>query len=110
MQIIALVYVSMSELALGKPDITYEWAEKNPEEFKKLLHGMGMNINIPWDTQRDIQHINRLKRVVVCDRFVGNERTDDEWVKSGYASQSAIDKSLGNALLVDLYRMKGEVE
>lgn len=110
MQIIALVYVSMSELALVKPDITYDWAESNPEEFKKMLFGVGMNINIPWDTQRDIQHINRFKKVVVCDRFVGNERTDDEWIKSGYASQSAVDKSLGNALLTELYAMKGEAE
>lgn len=110
MQISALVYVSMSELALEMPDITYDWVEKNPDEFRKILFDMGMDVNVPWDTQFNVQHTNRLGKKVVSDRFVGNERIDVEWVKSGYASRAAIDKSTGNKLLVELYALKGEVE
>jgi len=47
---------------------------------------------------------------VTCDRFVGNERTDKEWIESGYASREAKDKSSGSKLLTDIYRQKGMVE
>jgi hypothetical protein len=110
MQIAALIFVSMSELALVMPDITYDWVDNNPEEFNKILHDLGMNVNQPIDMQETIQHRNRFDKIVTCSRWVGNERTDKDWVNSGYASQAAIDKSKDNKLLNDLYRLRGAVE
>jgi hypothetical protein len=108
--IIALCIVSASEIALAKPGFTYEWVEKNPNEFKDLLHGFGMDLNQPIELQSEIQHKNRMHQIVVCDRWVGYERTDKEWIESGYASREAKDKASNNRLLNDLYRMKGYLE
>lgn len=111
MDIVALTYISMSELMKVKTDLTYEWIDKNPKEFKDILWDVGMDTrNYPFETQTDIQHRNRFNEVVRCDRFVGNERLDREWINSGYASQAAIDKSKHSKLLIDMYRLKGEAE
>lgn len=110
MQITALCYVSMSELAKVMPDITYDWIDDNKVSFYSILHDLGVNIKEPVDEQENIQHRNRFNEVVTCTRWVGNERTDTEWINSGYASRAAIDKSLNNKLVIDLYRKKGEVE
>lgn len=109
MEIAAICYVSMSELAHAKPDITYEWVTENNHEFLDLLQGLGMDTTMPIDRQEDVIHKNRLGKTVRCDRWVGLERVDKDWVKSGYASQAAIDKSKNNKILLDLYRQKGEV-
>ena len=110
LEIIALSYISFSELQKVDQTITPQWAENNTEEFNKTLYSLGMDTSIPYDWQRNIPHRNRFNEVVTCDRIVGNERTDKEWINSGYASQEAIDKSKHNKILVDLYRMKGLVE
>jgi len=109
MQIAALCYVSMSELAKAMPDITYEWIEQNNHKFLDLLEGLGMNTKQPIERQFTLQHKNRLGEVVICDRFVGLERTDKAWVESGYASREAIDKSKSNGILIDLYAQRGMV-
>lgn len=109
MEIAALMYISMSELQMAKPDITYQWIEENNHEFLDMLESLGMNTRVPFDRQENVIHTNRVGKVVQCDRWVGNERVDSNWVQSGYASRAAIDKAKGNKLLVDLYRQKGEV-
>lgn len=109
MEIAALMYISMSELAIAKPDITYQWIEENNHEFLDMLESLGMNTRVPIDRQVDVIHKNKVGKTVRCDRWVGNEKTNREWVTSGYASQAAIDKSKNNKILVDLYRQKGEV-
>ena len=105
--ITAICIISASEIAKVMPEFTYQWVEENPHAFQDLLHGLGMDITTRFETQSDIQHKNRFGEVVICDRYVGVERCDSAWVKSGYASQEAIDKSKGNKLLDDLYRKKG---
>lgn len=109
MQIAALCYISMSELALVKPDITYQWIEDNNHMFLDIIEKLGMNTKEPIERQETIQHKNKLNQVVICDRFVGLERTDEEWIKSGYASVEAVDKSKSNGILIDLYASKGMV-
>lgn len=90
-----------------KRDFTYEWVEQNREEFMQLLHEFGMDTLQPIELQTEIQHKNRMGKVVICDRWVGNERTDRVWVESGHASREAKDKASGSKLLDDIYRMKG---
>lgn len=110
LEIIALSYISFSELQKVDNTITPEWAENNTEEFNKTLYSLGMDTSIPYDWQRNIPHRNRFNEVVTCDRIVGNELTTKEWIHSGHASQEAIDKASRSRLLVDLYRQKGLVE
>ena len=59
-----------------------------------------------FEIQPNIQHRNRFNEVVICDRFVGNERIDPNWINSGYASKEAKDKASSNKILDDIYRSK----
>lgn len=110
MSIIALCIVSASEIAVVKPDFSYQWADKNKKEFDEMLYQLGMDMQAPIERQETIQHKNRLGKVVICDRYVGYERTDSEWINSGYASTEAKDKATGNRLLEDIYKMRGMTE
>lgn len=110
LKISALVYISFSELQQFNRNISPEWAAENPEEFKKVLWDVGLDTNVPWDYQTMQQHRNRFEQEVICDRIVGNERIDTEWINSGYASVAAKDKAAGNHLVLDLYRLKGLIE
>ena len=110
LNIIALRYISLSEINKFRPEVNRKWIEKNQQEFKDILHQLGMDTSVPWDYQENIQHRNYFNEIVTCDRIVGNELTTKEWVESGLASREAIDKSKGSKLLVDLYRMKGMVD
>lgn len=110
MNIAALCIVSVSELAKVKPEITYDWIENNRDEFLDILYSIGMNTKQPIERQENLYHRNRFNELVVCDRYVGNERLDREWLASGYASQEAKDKSLNNKMLNDLYRLQGRTE
>jgi len=110
MRIAALCFVSISEIAKVRPTITYDWIDNNPEQFKQMLHELGMETRQNIEKQENIQHRNRFEEIVTCDRYVGNERTDKEWLNSGYATQAAKDKATGSKLLTDLYRLRGAVE
>ena len=110
MQITALTIISVSELAVVNPDITYDWIENNNHKFLDMLHELGMNTKQPIEKQENVLHKNRFDKIVQCDRYVGNSRTDLEWISSGYATQEAIDKSRSSTMLTDLYRLRGMVE
>ena len=110
LDIIALRYISLSEINKFRPEINKEWIEQHPAEFKEILFSLGVDVEIPWDYQENLNHRNAFNESVTCDRIVGNERTDQEWVDSGFASREAIDKSKQSRLLTDLYRMKGLVQ
>lgn len=105
--ILALCIVSESELAKVIPDFSSRIEEESPTVFKTILHGMGIDTSRAVERQDGLKHRNRLNEIVICSRYVGHERTDDEWINSGYASQTARDKASGSRLLEDLYRARG---
>ena len=105
--ITAICIVSASELALINPTFTYEWADKNKESFDNLLFNLGIDLTQPIERQEEVLHKNRMNKVVQCDRWVGYERVDQEWLQSGHASREAKDKASNNKLLADLYRSRG---
>ena len=105
--IIALKYVSAVDIAKVFPSFTYDYIKTNPKEFQDILYQFGMNINYMYEIQEDKQHKSIEGKLVQADRYVGQERTDKEWLDSGWASREAKDKSSGSKLLNDLYRMKG---
>lgn len=110
MQITALCIISMTEIAKVIPTITYEWINEHKHEFLQMLHELGCNANQPIEYQPDVLHVNRFNETVFSDRWVAAERTDKEWIESGYASYEAKCKSLNNKMLTDLFRMRGCVE
>lgn len=105
-------YVHVSEVEVYAADNEYEhsWFEStNPNYIKLLgiLYDLGIDTNEYIELQAPVQHRNRLNKIVTCGRYFGAERTDKEWLKSGYASREAIDKASGSKLLEELYRAKG---
>lgn len=108
--IIALCIISASELAKVIPNFSYEMVEKDNVWFNDLLYSLGMDTTAPIERQEVIQHKNRFNEVVICDRWVGYERTDHLWIRSGHASVEARDKATNNKLIEDLYRRKGLTE
>ena len=102
--IVAMVIVSESELAKVIPD--YDYRLEQEDKFKEILAGLGMDVSKPYLRQDGLQHRNRFNEVVVCGRWLGYERQDQDWIKSGYASKEAIDKAAGSKILDDLYRSK----
>jgi hypothetical protein len=107
--IIALVYISLSELQTVEPRYTEEWSSNNPQELLGVLQGLGLDVNQPWEKQ-EITHRNKFGNIITCSRWVGTSRLDKEWIESGYASREAIDKASGSKLITDLYRQRGMTE
>lgn len=103
--IFALCIISESELAKVIPDYSYS-LEEDQDKFLKLLYDLGMDVERPYSRQDAIQHRNRFNEIVVCSRWVGEERVDDDWIESGYASREAIDRASGSKILEDIYRSK----
>lgn len=104
--IVADVIISESEIAKVLPSYSSSLEQEQPEKFKELLYNLGMDVNQIYTRQDAIQHRNRLNEVVICSRWVGRSRLDEEWLKSGYASKEAIDKANGSKMLESLYREK----
>ena len=103
--IVALCIVSESEIVKVMPNYSSEF-ENDTIAFNKFLHSLGMDTEKPVLRQDGLQHRNRLNEVVVCSRWVGEERLDEAWLYSGYASREAIDKASGSKILEDLYRSR----
>ena len=78
--------------------ITFRQAEKQLIT-RQCKHCLG---NKPIEKQEGLTHRNRLNEVVTCSRWVANERTDSEWIKTGYASREAKNLSSGSKLVRDL--------
>lgn len=106
-EIVAYVYISESEVAKVVPTYTAEWEEQNLEKLEEILYSFGLNVKQPYRRYDGIPHRNKFNEVVVCSRWVGNERADDEWLNSGFASREAIDRSKNNKLLDNLYAQRG---
>ncbi len=104
--IVALCIISESEIVKVMPNYSAEFEDDEFSGFNHFLYSCGMDIEKPFFRQDGLQHRNRLNEVVVCSRWVGEERLDEAWLHSGYASKEAIDKASGSKILEDLYRSK----
>lgn len=104
----AIVVVSTSEIQKVIPHFTSNFEITHPDEFKKILWNLGLNINSTYERQEGFEHRNRFNEVVNCTRWVGLERLDEEWTKSGYASREARNDSSGSKLLKDLDKFRYE--
>lgn len=106
----AIEIVSESEIFKLYSDYDASLENKDPEKLKSILFEFGLDIKEPIERQDGLQHRNRFGEVVICSRWVGQSRVDEEWLKSGMASQEAKDKAAGSRMLDDLYRQKGMTE
>lgn len=108
--IVAQVIVSESELAKVIPNYSSSIETDNPHRFKAILWELGMDVDKGFQRQDSLWHRNRLNEVVLCSRWVGDSRLDDEWINSGYASKEAKDKYSGSKILEDLYRERSATQ
>ena len=60
-----------------------------------------------WWEAEVVRHRNRAGKVVECLRYVGVERMDKEWLKSGYASDQVKIASKGDISLLQELRELG---
>ena len=105
-QIIALIEISLSELYKSDNKYTELYASEERNGLKSVLYSVGVDTSQFYETQFNT-HRNRFNEVYTGTRFVGLERMDEQWIKSGYASRAVIDKAKGSSLLTDLYARKG---
>lgn len=103
--IVALCIISESEIIKVIPNYSSDFENKETS-FKLFLYSLGMDVSKPYKRQDGLQHRNRFNEIVVCSRWVGEERIDSEWINSGYASKEALDKASGSRILEDIYRSK----
>lgn len=100
--------ISESEIAMLYPEYEVSWLEDNVDDLRTILWDMGMDtVNENFELSEVVQHRNRLGKVVTCGRYVGQERFDIDYLKSGLASDSAKDKARNSPMTDDLYRSKG---
>lgn len=103
-KILALVYISSSEINKIIPGWDESFCTEHSTLFSEMLRELGMDTSKPIEQQENLQHRNRFDEVVICTRWVGHERSDAEWIKSGYASQEALDRNKNSRLLDSSYR------
>lgn len=100
--------VSETEIAMQYPEYNSDWLSENIDDLKTILWDFGMDtLNENFTVSDVVQHRNRLNQIVTSARYVGLERSDTEWLNSGYASQFAKDKAKDSRLLDDIYRSHG---
>lgn len=103
----ALCIISESELVLADSNYSATWEyDENLGRLYSLLHQFGLDISKTYERQDGLWHRNKMNQIVLCSRYVGQERQDTEWITSGYASQAAKDKYSCSKLLEDIYRAK----
>lgn len=105
--IAAVCHVSESELAMIDESYDASMEVDNPLLLKKMLWRLGLDTYKDYVRFDALQHRNRMNQVVTCSRWYGAERSDNQWLKSGYASQEALDKARNNSILDDSYRLRG---
>ena len=108
-QIAAIVYVSLSEIQTVAPFVNEDFIANNKETFERMLYDLGIDLQYPYETQ-NVTHRNRFGNVISCERYLGKERQDKEWLESSYSSVEARDKALGSRILTDAYRLRGMTE
>jgi hypothetical protein len=112
--IVASVVISLSEIIKVYPefkvkDIKTAYGHYT-ESFLELLQGLGLDTKETIREEFNTTHRNRFNEVVTCPKWSGEERQDDAWVNSGYASRAAKDKASGSLLVEASYRQRGETK
>lgn len=76
--------LSISDLLLIK-NFQTAFGNDDKQAIEKILFENGMDIEEPYSVEFS-QHRNLRGQIVSCDRYVGEERQDKCWLKSGAAS------------------------
>lgn len=79
--------LSVSDLLLIK-DFQVAFGNDDKQAIEKILFENGMDVTEPYTVEFS-KHRNLRGHIVSCDRYVGEERQDKNWLKGGAASWEA---------------------
>jgi len=65
------------------------FGEEDKSTIEKILYENGMDVAEPY-TLEFSKHRNLRGNIVSCERYVGEERQDKAWLKSGAASWESV--------------------
>ena len=112
--IVASVTVSLSEILRVQPYFTLKSTRNSKgeysSEFLELLYSLGADVQEPIREDLSSTHRNRFNEVATCPKWLCEERLDNGWINSGYASRAAVDKASGSLLVEASYRSRGETK
>lgn len=104
-KIAARLHSIRSEVAA--PGVQHTMHRGRYSRVREYLWTLGLDTNQNYYLQEAVQHRNRMGKLVVCGRYYGEERLDQAWLDSGYASKAAKDKAKNCRMLDEIYRQKG---
>jgi len=82
-QLVSYKNISMSDL------IRCPGFDGTEEKIKELLFQLGVDTQFPVDCEV-VTHRNMQNQVVTCEYYMGRERTDKAYIRSGHASIEAL--------------------
>jgi hypothetical protein len=104
------VYVSLADMVALQSLLDDETVglERVLTEVFGFDNKVAFSVNNSWYESMVCEHRSRGGKIVTCERFVGLERMDDKWLKSGYASEDVKLMAKDDASLVgELERLSG---
>ena len=97
-------YLSLSDLLL-LDGFAEAYASNDPKQIERYLYQNGLDVEEKYETD-EMFHRNLQNKAVKCLRYVGFERRDPRWLKSGAASMEAVINSThDNEMINDLRNM-----
>lgn len=73
-------YITISMSDILKHPWFSEMSSK-PQGLKALLYSMGMDVSLAYESAVCTHRSEMTHEVVTCERFVGNERKDTNWLR-----------------------------
>lgn len=95
--------LSVSDLLMIK-DFQVAFGNDDKQAIEKILFENGLDVEEHY-TLEFSQHRNLQGQIVSCERYVGEERQDTQWLKSGAASWEAQVESCDLGLRIQLKTM-----
>lgn len=80
------------------------FGEEDKQTIEKILYENGMDVTEPY-TLEFSKHRNLRGNIVSCERYVGEERRDKNWLNSGAASWESVVESCDLELRIALKTM-----
>ncbi len=87
-------------------DYSPELEQENPALFNRMLWDMGLDSEKGIEKQEGLQHRGANKEIITCNRYVGLERTDAEWLGSGLASEETLYLQSDSETRKDMRRLQ----
>lgn len=100
--------VSVDDIKSIIPDFEVKWLEAHKNDARVLLWNLGIDDEFGIEIQEGLTHRSVLCGVVTCDRILGVERIDRQWLTGGGASLEAKEYSPDQSMSHELRKLKNQ--